>query len=119
MNDLNNYKTRRLIRKINMIFQDQLYETVVNSLIQFVEFFEKNIPAVTEVKNTKEVINTYKDPLDKENRIKNFTESKMVLDDNCAFGKATDLPDTDLNTTYEAIEYIPDELLVEEKKTYF
>ena len=119
MNDLNKYKTRRLIRKINMIFQDQLYETVVNSLIQFVEFFEKNIPAVTEVKNTKEVINTYKDPLDKENRIKNFTESKMVLDEKCAFGQATDLPDTDLNTTYEAIDYIPDELLVEEKKPIF
>ena len=44
MMELNNFKTITLIKKINIMFQDQLYSTVVNSLINYVEFFEKNIP---------------------------------------------------------------------------
>ena len=87
------------------MFQDQLYVTVVNSLINYVEFFEKNIPEKTEIIKTNEVLNTYPDPLNIKNRIKNITESKMVLEQESAFHKETDNPDEDLNTTYEAIDY--------------
>ena len=119
MMHLNNLKTVNLIKKINILFRDELYSTVVDSLIKFVEFFEKNVPITTEISKTNDVINTYVDPLDKENRIKNFTESKMVLDENSAFGKNTDLPDEDLNTTYEIIDFVPDENLIEEKIPIF
>ena len=75
------------------MFQDQLYITVVTSLINYVEFFEKNIPEKTEIIKTNEVLNIYPDPLDVKNRIKNITESKMVLEKGIAFNKTTDNPD--------------------------
>ena len=55
--EINNFKTITLIRKINIMFQDELYATVVNSLINYVEFFEKNIPIKTEIIKTNEVKN--------------------------------------------------------------
>ena len=119
MMELNNFKTITLIKKINIMFQDQLYVTVVNSLINYVEFFEKNIPEKTEIIKTNEVLNTYPDPLNIKNRIKNITESKMVLEQESAFHKETDNPDEDLNTTYEAIDYETEQKYVEEKKPIF
>ena len=67
--EINSFKTITLIRKINIMFQDELYSTVVNSLINYVEFFEKNIPIKTEIIKTNEVKNIYPDPLDVTNKI--------------------------------------------------
>ena len=117
--ELNNFKTITLIKKINIMFQDQLYVTVVNSLINYIEFFEKNIPIKTEIIKTNEVKNIYPDPLDKKNRIKNITESKMVLGPGNAFNKETDNPDEDLNSTYEEINYETEPKYIEEKKPIF
>ena len=119
MMELNNFKTITLIKKINIMFQDQLYITVVTSLINYVEFFEKNIPAKTEIIKTNEVKNIYPDPLDITNRIKNITESKMILGPGNAFNKETDNPDEDLNTTYEEVDYETDQKYIEEKKPIF
>ena len=44
MMELNNFKTITLIKKINIMFKDHLYATVVNSLINYIEFYGKNIP---------------------------------------------------------------------------
>ena len=117
--ELNNFKTITLIKKINIMFQDQLYVTVVNSLINYIEFFEKNIPIKTEIIKTNEVKNIYPDPLDIKNRIKNITESKMVLGPGNAFNKETDNPDEDLDTTYEEINYETEPKYIEEKKPIF
>ena len=38
-------------------------------------------------------------------RIKNITESKIVLEKGITFNKETDNQNEDLNTTFEAIEY--------------
>ena len=117
--EINNLKTLTLIKKINIMFQDELYATVVNSLINYVEFFEKNIPIKTEIIKTNEVNNIYPDPLDITNRIKNITKSKMILSEGNAFNKITDDPDEDLNTTYETIEYETENRFFEDKKPIF
>ena len=117
--EINNFKTITLIRKINIMFQDELYATVVNSLINYVEFFEKNIPIKTEIIKTNEVKNIYPDPLDVTNRIKNITQTKMIIKEGNAFNKETNDPDEDLNTTYETIEYETENKYYEEKKPIF
>ena len=117
--EINNFKTITLIRKINIMFQDELYSTVVNSLINYVEFFEKNIPIKTEIIKTNEVKNIYPDPLDITNRIKNITQSRLILNERNAFNKETDDPDEDLNTTYETIEYETENKFYEDKKPIF
>ena len=119
MIQLNNYKTANLVRKVNLMMRDSLYVTIVNSLIKFVQFFESNIPLSTDVVNTNTVVNSYPDPINIENRIKNISESKLELDDTNAFNKRTDAPDTDLNTTYEIIDYTPEPTLTEEKQPIF
>ena len=117
--EINNFKTITLIRKINIMFQDELYSTVVDSLIHYVEFFEKNIPIKTEIIKTNEVKNIYPDPLDITNRIKNITKSSLALKEGNAFNKITDDPDEDLNTTYETIEYETENKYYEDKKPIF
>jgi hypothetical protein len=84
-----------------------------------VEFFEKNIPIKTEIIKTNEVKNIYPDPLDVTNRIKNITQSKMILKEGNAFNKETNDPDQDLNTTYETIEYETENKYYEDKKPIF
>jgi hypothetical protein len=101
------------------MFQDELYSTVVDSLIHYVEFFEKNIPIKTEIIKTNEVKNIYPDPLDITNRIKNITKSSLALKEGNAFNKITDDPDEDLNTTYETIEYETENKYYEDKKPIF
>ena len=117
--EINNFKTITLIRKINIMFQDELYSTVVNSLINYVEFFEKNIPIKTEIIKTNEVKNIYPDLSENPNRIKNITQSKLILKEGNAFNKVTDDPDEDLNTTYETIEYETEDKFYEDKKPIF
>ena len=119
MIQLNNYKTINLIKKVNIMMRDALYVTVVNSLINFVAFFEANVPTSTEVINTNTSTNTYPSPISKDNRIMNISESKLKLQEDNAFYKATDAPDEDLNTTYEIIDYNPESSLTEEKQPIF
>jgi len=99
---INELKTKNFVTLINTLVKDSLFNVVCNSLIRFITFFENLIPVEVKVQNTNSVQNKFDSTYFK--KIKNISKSKTILDESCAFQKATDAPDQDLNTTLDIID---------------
>ena len=103
MQEINKHKTISFIGLINSIVKDALYSLVCKSIVSFIMFFENLIPVTVEVKSANEVVNTYDPSYFK--KIKNISQSKINLKIPNAFGRETDCPDRDLNTTFDIENY--------------
>lgn len=103
MTKINELKTKNFVTLINTIIKDTLFNIVCNSLIRYIHFFENLIPVQVTVNNTNSVGNKFEPNYF--SKIKNIAKSKTVLDSSCAFKKATDAPDQDLNTTIDIVEH--------------
>lgn len=105
MSKINEYKTNNLITLINTIMHDSLYYLVCRSIIDFISFFEGMIPGEVQIRSTNQVTNLYDKNSELFPKIKNISKNPFCLEEDSAFGKCTELPDEDLNTTQDILNF--------------